>query len=638
MTLCYRRRVSRRSALRTLIALIAALLLPGAALAQIPAAPPPPSLEHLPSARLPVPPPTHDVPQYWRTRAEKSDYRLTSDYEETIRYCRLLEAASRSVKLTTYGKSGQGRDLPLLIVSKDRAFTPELARATGKPVVLVQNGIHSGEIEGKDASLALVRDMVVLHRNEALLDSVILLVLPIFSVDAHERRSRWNRINQNGPDEMGWRYTPVGLNLNRDYLKVETPEMRALIGRVYTQWWPHLLVDNHTTNGADYRHDLTVAWNFGPGTPITVDRWLEEAFAGRVVPRTRAMGHLTAPYLSFRRGADPLSGVEFENSTPRFSTGYTPLQVRPSILVETHMLKPYALRVRATYDLMLALLEELHARPRELILAVGAAETEAIARGRQTDPARRELVLRTRLGERADTLTFHGWQTRWERSDVTGGPVPRYAPVPWDTIIPLYREALPALVVRQPAGYVVPQEWSEAIDRLDVHGVRYRRFAAAWRDTMERQRIVEWSAASRPAEGHRPITVTRVALERAAREARPGDVWVPLDQRSAAVAVHLFEAQAPDGLLHWNVFDTVFEAKEYAEDYVMEPLARRMMREDPALARAFQERVAADTSFARSTAARVDFFFRRSPWSDAERNLHPVLRALRPPPERVLGR
>jgi len=180
------------------------------------------------SAQLtPNPPIDPSIPRIWLTRAERSLWTQTSDYEEMMRYCRSLEAGSHWVKLEIIGKSGQGRDLPMLILSKDRAFTPDAARALGKPVILIQNGIHAGEIEGKDASLMLMRDMAALHKYDALLDSVTLLVLPTFSVDAAERRSHWNRINQNGPDEMGWRHTPVGLNLNRDYTKLDAPEMRA---------------------------------------------------------------------------------------------------------------------------------------------------------------------------------------------------------------------------------------------------------------------------------------------------------------------------------------------------------------------------------------------------------------------------
>ncbi len=602
-------------------------------------APTPPSqLAPLPSANLPVGQPPEQPPAYWKTRAEKSNYRLTPDYEETMRFCRLLEARSRWVRVTSYGTSGQGRELPLVIISKDRAFTPELAQETGKPVVLIQNGIHAGEIEGKDACLELLRDMVVLNRYAGVLDSVIVLILPIFSVDAHERLSHYNRINQNGPEMMGWRFTPIGLNLNRDYLKVETPEMRSLISNVYTTWWPHLLLDNHTTDGADFRHDLSYAYNSGPGVAVAVDRWLTQAIEGRVVSRTKEMGHLTVPYFDFVRGSDPRAGVSTTNYSPRYSTGYTPLHGRPGILVETHMLKPYATRVRATYDFMVALLEEIGARPRALTGAVAAAEAEAVARGRATDPARREVVLTTRVGERRDSLEFKGWTTRWEPSEITGTPVPRYTAEPWDSMIPYYHETLPALTVRQPVGYLVPREWTDAVDRLDVHRVRYRRLAAAWRDTVEGQRIVEWDAEPRSGEGHRPNRVSRVELERRVRDYGPGDVWVPLDQRSAAVAVHLFEAQAPDGLMYWNVFDTVLEAKEYGEDYVMEPIARQMLRENPALARDFHARVAADSAFARSPQARVDYFYRRTPWADPEQNLHPVARALRPPPETVLAK
>src|SRR5688572_18034704 len=168
-----------------------------------------------------------EVPAFWRTRAERTSYRQTSDYDETMRFVRQVEGSSRWMKVVSYGTSPQGRALPLAILSKDRAFTPEAAFATGKPIVLIQNGIHSGEIEGKDACLALMRDVAALRTKAELLDSAIVLVLPIFSVDAHERRGRYNRINQNGPEEMGWRSNAVGLNLNRDYIKVETGEMRA---------------------------------------------------------------------------------------------------------------------------------------------------------------------------------------------------------------------------------------------------------------------------------------------------------------------------------------------------------------------------------------------------------------------------
>jgi hypothetical protein len=360
-------------------------------------------------------------------------------------------------------------------------------------------------------------------------------------------------------------------------------------------------------------------------------------FERRVVPRLAQMGHLPAPYISFRTGSDPFSGIDFGNSLPRFSTGYAPLQCRPAILVETHMLKPYGNRVRATYDLLVALLEDLGAHPGELVDAVEAAESDVIARGGERDPARREVTLDTRLSERSVPFDYKGIAMRLEPSDISGVPVARYSGAPWDSVVPLYREVTPTLTVRQPVGYLVPQEWTVCRDHLDLHGVRYRRFTKVWSDTVEVQRVLEWNWGARPDQGHRPVTVARVALERRLRSFRPGDLWVPLDQRSAMVAVHLFEARGPDGLMYWNAFDSVLEFKEYSEDYVMEPIARKMLAADTALAREFRSRIAADTAFANNPAARLDFLYRRSPWADPEQNVHPVARALRAPPDAVLA-
>ncbi len=599
----------------------------------------PVTLPPRPSVPLPRPaavdtsagPPPADIPGFWRTRAERTAWHQTADYDETMRFCRQIEGGTRWVKLLSYGTSGQGRDLPLLVVSKDRAFTPAAARATGKPVVLIVNGIHAGEIEGKDASLMLVRDLAVLRTRESLLDSCIVLVLPILSVDAHERRSPYNRINQNGPDEMGWRFTPVGLNLNRDWMKLEAVEMRSLVANVYTQWWPDLLIDDHTTDGADYRHDVTYGFQHGGGLAPSLAAWYRDAFVGRVVPRLAAMGHLPAPYLDFRRHADPASGIDFGWMPPRFSTGYAPLQDRASILVETHMLKPYGGRVIATYDLLVAVLEELHAHPRALKQAVRDAEDSFVALARRGGP----LVLTSHTTNRSVPFAFKGVVTRWETSDITGAPLPHYTGAPWDTIIPLYQETAPDLSVLLPAGWLVPREWDRAIDVLKEQGLVMRPLARAWRDSVDMVRALDWSAQEDGFEGHHPVTVKRIAVERQLRSFRPGDVWVPADQPRGALAANLLEAQAPDGLVYWNFFDTIFQRKEYGEDYVVEPLARRMMADDPALAREFHQKVASDTAFAHNPWARTDFFYRRSKWADPEYALVPVARVPHAPPAKV---
>ena len=590
------------------------------------------------SAQLtPDPPVDPSIPRIWLTRAERTLWKQTSDYEEMMRMCRSFEAGSRWVKLEIIGRSGQGRDIPMLILSKDRAFTPDAARALGKPVVLIQNGIHAGEIEGKDASGMLLRDIAVLHKYDVLLDSLTLLVIPVFSVDAAERRSHWNRINQNGPDEMGWRHTPVGLNLNRDYTKLDAPEMRALIGTVYTRWWPELLVDNHTTDGADYRYDITYATNHGAGVPPSLDRWYADAIEKGMVGRLAERGHLVSPYLDYKTGNDPRGGIEYNNSQPRFSTGYPPLQSRAALLVETHMLKPYGARVKATYDLMLSVLGEIHDHPRALMDAVRDAEAAAVARAQSKDPAKRTLVLATALSDKGVPVPFKGVQTTWTFSDITGNQVPHYSNVPWDTTVMMYRESIPQLSVRLPeGGYVVPQEFTDVLDRIALHGIRTRRLARAWSDTVEMTRVTGHTVAAEPYEGRANVKVTAVSMERQVRSFRAGDVWVPLDQRGSALAATLLEAQSPDGFMAWGFFLTVFQKKEYGADYIVEPMARAMMDHDPKLAADFRAKLQSDTAFAKDSNARSDWFFRRSPWRDLEQDLHPIARALHPVPEGFL--
>ena len=590
------------------------------------------------SAQLtPDPPVDPSIPRIWLTRAERTLWKQTSDYDEMMRMCRSFEAGSRWVKLEIIGRSGQGRDIPMLILSKDRAFTPDAARALGKPVVLIQNGIHAGEIEGKDASGMLLRDIAVLHKYDALLDSLTLLVIPVFSVDAAERRSHWNRINQNGPDEMGWRHTPVGLNLNRDYTKLDAPEMRALIGTVYTRWWPELLVDNHTTDGADYRYDITYATNHGAGVPPSLDRWYANAIEKGMVERLAERGHLVSPYLDYKTGNDPRGGIEYNNSLPRFSTGYPPLQSRAALLVETHMLKPYGARVKATYDLMLSVLGEIHDHPRALMDAVRDAEAASVARAQSKDPAKRTLVLATGLSDKGVPVPFKGVQTTWTFSDITGNQVPHYSNVPWDTTVMMYRESIPQLSVRLPeGGYVVPQEFTDVLDRIALHGIRTRRLARAWSDTVEMTRVTGHTVAAEPYEGRANVKVTAVSMERQLRSFRAGDVWVPLDQRGSALAATLLEAQSPDGFMAWGFFLTVFQKKEYGADYIVEPMARAMMDHDPKLAADFRAKLQTDTAFAKDSNARSDWFFRRSPWRDLEQDLHPIARALHPVPEGFL--
>src|SRR6266581_7896061 len=209
----------------------------------------------------------------WTTPAEASCYRTTPRYDETMAYVRRVAAAApRQVKVQTFGNTGEGRDLVAVIASKAGVFDPTVLHAHNLPIVLIQNSIHAGEMDGKDSCLALLRDMVITKTRARLLDRAVVVVIPIYNADGHERFGPYNRISQNGPQEMGWRTQAVNLNLNRDYLKADAPETRAFL-HLWNQWLPDFFVDDHVTDGADFQYDTTYALDTGPNVFPATAEW-----------------------------------------------------------------------------------------------------------------------------------------------------------------------------------------------------------------------------------------------------------------------------------------------------------------------------------------------------------------------------
>ncbi|MCM3872323.1 MAG: M14 family metallopeptidase, partial [Pyrinomonadaceae bacterium] len=313
--------------------------------------------------------PRPESPPEWQTHAEKTNYRETPNYAATIAYAKQLDAASSLIRYVSFGRSGEGRDLPLLIASEGETFTPEAARKAGKAVVLIQACIHSGEPDGKDAGFALLRDIAITKTLPGLLSNLVVLFIPIYNTDGHERSSPYNRINQNGPVDMGWRATTTNQNLNRDYMKADTPETRAWLS-LWNQWDPDLFIDCHVTDGADYRYNITYHFEHHEGIAPSVLEWQRKVLDGKVFPATEAAGNVVSWYLEFADNRDFSQGIRDFNGSPRFSTGYVPLRNRASMLIETHMIKDYKSRVIGTYDLLRSTLAEVNGDPKRLLEAV----------------------------------------------------------------------------------------------------------------------------------------------------------------------------------------------------------------------------------------------------------------------------
>jgi hypothetical protein len=566
--------------------------------------------------------------QDWRTPTEISGYRITPDYAETMAYIeRVAAAAPAEVKVENFGKTGEGRDLKIVIVSKDGVFDPAAIHASGRAILLVQNSIHAGEMDGKDSCLALLRDMVISKSQAVLLDHVVFVFIPVYNIDGHERRSPYNRINQNGPAEMGWRGNGTNINLNRDYMKADAPETRALL-HMFHRWLPDFFVDDHVTDGADFQYDVSFIADATPDVaPATAD-WLRTTVTPEVTRQVNAAGHVAFPTLiDLVDSTDPAQGLAFTSLAPRFSDGYMILENRPGLLVELHMLKDYKTRVTGNYELLRALLAVLNRDTAKLIAMNKQDDADAAKLGAHPLGNEHFPLSVTWSGE-TTPVEFRGYQYKRALSAISGAMSISYTHEPWNATLPLETGAKVATWVTPPAAYIIPPQWTHVIEVLAAHDIEMHRTTAAWTGQAGRYRCsgMEWQG--HPFEGRHPTfrgegagaqpgRFGTCALATETMTFPAGSVVVELNQRLSKVAIQWLEPDAPDAALKWGFFDSIFEQREYGEGYVVEKLAREEMAKDPALKAEFERRVANDPLFAASPWARLSFFYDRSPWGKA---------------------
>ncbi|MFT4249649.1 MAG: M14 family metallopeptidase [Pseudomonas sp.] len=354
------------------------------------------------------------------TLAERSGFRQTGRYEEVIALCEAFAARyPQAVRCITFGTTPEGRPMRALVASTSGVLDPAAAAQRGLPVVLVQGGIHAGEIEGKDAGFLALREILDGSAGKGVLDKLVLLFVPVFNVDGHERFGAWNRPNQRGPEQMGWRTTAQNLNLNRDYVKADAPEMQAML-RLVQAWDPLIAVDLHATDGAQFEHDVSVQVEpvHAGDAVLRRDgaRWRDA-----VIADLARQGSLPLPYYpSFVTADDPASGFEDSVPPPRFSHGYFLLRNRFGMLVETHSWKPYPVRVRIMRNTILSVLGQGARHGAQWRADALAADARAAQLAGQPEP------LTWTTDPQARTVAFRGYAYTRTRSEVSGALMTRY--------------------------------------------------------------------------------------------------------------------------------------------------------------------------------------------------------------------
>jgi hypothetical protein len=421
---------------------------------------------------------------------------------------------------------------------------------------------------------------------------------------------------------MGFRVTANRLNLNRDYLKSDTPEMRAWL-RLYTAWLPDFLVDNHVTDGSDNQYDVTISVHTEQDIASEVGGWMKRVYVPELEKRMAETGHVMGWYLGFTRGGGALP---VETYAPRFSTGYAAAQNRAALLVETHSLKTFKTRVWSHYDIMRATIDIVAGAAKSLREASLAADRamESLAPGTA-------VFLDGGAAGEGEPYTLRLLETERYRSQASGTEAIRYTAKVKDQPVNIVRNLRERLAPPAPAGYIVPRQWGEVIALLDRHGVRTERLAEPAQGEFETWRFENVRFASRPFEGRFQVAGFNARPVRERRELPAGSVWVPVAQRAGKIAMHILEPSAPDSALRWGYFHPIFEQKEYFSDYVFEPYAAAMLEQDAALRAEFERALAADPQLAASPRGRLEWLYRRSPYYESDKDAYPVVKSMKKP-------
>ena len=516
------------------------------------------------------------------TPFETGNQNQTTSWAPCITFYEALATRFPGVlQFTQIGVSDNGMPMHAGVVTADGVFEREQLKRAGRPVFFNNNGIHPGEPEGVDACMALVRDLCGQPEKLAALGDTVFLFIPVYNVEGCLNRQNSSRVNQLGPESFGFRANGRNLDLNRDFIKCDSLAAQVF-NRFFSAWDPDVMVDTHTSNGADYSYTMTLIQTqadklgngLGPFLRDTMLPAIYEGMAGRGWP--------TCPYVNCV-AETPDGGIEDFLEVPRFSTGYAALHHTIGFMPETHMLKPFADR----YASMRALLETVLA-----FTIAHAAEIQSLRRqAKQAAAQKPQWPVQWKVDRsKPSTFRFKGYQAVYSPSKLGNYQRLSYdRSQPWEKDIPWYKHFAEAVVVSAPRAYLVPQAWREVLERLQWNQVKLQRLAADQTLQAEVYRIKAVTPRTQAYEGHMFHDQIELGTQTETLHARAGDYIVPLDQGNARYAVETLEPQAHDSFFRWGFFNSVLEKKEAFSNYVFEDTALELLRDEPELSARFAQ-------------------------------------------------
>lgn len=487
------------------------------------------------------------------TKAEYSDFSATSNYNDVMNFIRGLQKLSPYIRIEKIATSVEGRDVPLLIIANPLPVTPEDLHNDKRVVVYIQANIHAGEVEGKEATLMFARDLLS-KKNPELLKNIVLLICPNFNPDGNEKISKNNRIDQNGPKEgVGVRYNGQFLDLNRDGMKAESPEVRGVLTNVFNKWDPYVFMDCHTTDGSFHVEPVTFTWMTNPNGDNGLIKYMRDKMMPVIsTDLLKKYNVENCFYGEFIDMLNPEKGWILDASEPRYMSNYVGIRNRLGILNENYIYADYKSRVNGCYYLIHSLLGYVSENSAEIRKLIAETDAKTISRGLnpsikdsfaieyKVHPLPQKVTIRTYEAESA------GESNGWPEYRNTGRQI--------DVTVPYLIDYHPVKSVRFPFAYLITTPDPDIIEALKLHGIKTERLASDTRLNVETFELTDLKPAQRLNQGHYTNTISGKYQVKEVTFPT-GTIVVRTAQPLANVAAYLLEPQSNDGLVTWNYFD-----------------------------------------------------------------------------------
>lgn len=552
----------------------------------------------------------------YNTYFEKGNGNQSATYAETIRYFKLLDTDFESIEMREMGTTDSGE--PLHIVAFNPAQQFDFENLSDKAVLLINNGIHAGEPDGIDATMMLFRDLAL--GKIKVPKNTVVVAIPVYNIGGALNRNSTSRVNQEGPEEYGFRGNARNFDLNRDFIKSDTKNTRSFTS-IFHLIQPDVFIDNHVSNGADYQYTLTYIMT----QPDKLGKPLGDYFRSQMVPEILASLKQqkieTTPYVNAWETTPDKGFVQFFES-PRFATGYTSLFNTLGFVVETHMLKKYADRVRTNYAFMQQTID--YTDKHFLEIKAKRLENEKQYAAGKSYPVRWAID-----SSRVSNLTFLGYEGGYKKSEATNGNRLFYdRKKPFKKDIRYLDHYKPVREITIPKAYVISQGFWPVIDLLKQNQIKFTQIQNDTVIEVESYRISDYKTSQNAYEGHYPHRDTQVTASRTNANFRKGDYIFETNQKGVKYLLETLEPEAVDSFFNWNFFDTMLQQKEGYSDYVFEDLAAQLLKSDAKLKSDLELKKTADAKFVADPKAQLDWIYKHSVYYEKAHLQYPVYRIL----------